>query len=198
MRSKIWSASLLRLASRALWGHEAGMKRRIRVSWVSYSATMKTNMPKRKPQARKRIGLRIRSWLSHHPVLYALVGGTGVILFWRGVWLTMDFLMYMVRIAVVDAHGDLIVAHWPWWDGPLSIVLGSLILLVVSAFVSSLIGNEIIISGLHAEKHVSEKEGRAIRAEALEIQAIQRTLIEVTKKLDQLEHDLGKDTIEHR
>lgn len=35
----------------------------------------------------------IRKWLSHHPLLYAFIGGTGVVLFWRGIWHTMDFIM---------------------------------------------------------------------------------------------------------
>ena len=33
---------------------------------------------------------KIRGRLSHHPIFYALVGGIGVVLFWRGVWHTAD------------------------------------------------------------------------------------------------------------
>ena len=31
------------------------------------------------------IGVKIRHWLSHWPVLYALIGSIGIVLIWRGV-----------------------------------------------------------------------------------------------------------------
>ena len=35
---------------------------------------------------------KTRAMLSRMPILYAFVGGIGVVLFWRGVWHTTDFL----------------------------------------------------------------------------------------------------------
>lgn len=94
--------------------------------------------------------LPIKTWLSHHPLVYAFIGGVGVVLFWRGVWHTMDYFMLLAQSSV--AHTSIDLTANLWWDGPLSLVLGSLILLSTSAFVFSLIGNEIIITGLQAEK----------------------------------------------
>jgi len=96
---------------------------------------------------------RVRGKLSHFPFVYALVGGVGVVLFWRGVWHTYDMLFHLIFApqAVFESSG------FPWWDGPVSFALGSSILLATGLFVSSFIGNEIIITGLKGEKKVIEK-----------------------------------------
>ena len=36
---------------------------------------------------------KTRGTLSHYPFLYAFLGGIGVVLFWRGVWHTNDFIL---------------------------------------------------------------------------------------------------------
>src|SRR3989344_2642565 len=36
---------------------------------------------------------RVRQYLSKRPLLYALIAGVGVVLFWRGVWDIADILM---------------------------------------------------------------------------------------------------------
>ena len=35
----------------------------------------------------------VRGFLSHYPIVYAFVGGIGVVIFWRGVWHTADYIM---------------------------------------------------------------------------------------------------------
>jgi hypothetical protein len=71
---------------------------------------------------------KIRKWLSRHPIIYAFIGGAGVVIFWRGVWHTVDFL--------VDAYTSSTVLNQSinggkiWWDGPVSLVLGTVILLL--------------------------------------------------------------------
>ncbi len=110
----------------------------------------------------------IRNWLSRRPILYALFTGTGVILFWRGIWHTADMLVHSYA-----AYAPGIGINWDgmvWWDGPLSIVVGLIILLLCGVFVSSFIGNEIIISGLKREKKFSEK----IESELEKIERIEK------------------------
>lgn len=117
---------------------------------------------------------RIRSWLSHRPILYGLIAGTGVVLFWRGVWHTMDLLMFVLS-SWQSGEAVEFFSHF-WWDGPLSIILGVIVLLLCGAFVSSFIGNEVILSGLRGEKKLSEKTERELKTEAGAIARLQETL----------------------
>lgn len=134
----------------------------------------------------KKTLIKTKAWLSHRPFLYALLGGTGVVLFWRGVWLTTDFLM-LTKFASLS-YGSIEAGGVLWWDGPLSLLLGIVILSSISAFVSSLIGNEMIISGLRAEKSLVDKESRIIKDESVVIEDIRRNLSIIASKLDDLEH----------
>lgn len=76
--------------------------------------------------------------LSHHPIFYAFLTGAGIIIFWRGVWHTAD------RIPILQ-------------DSVVSIVFGAILLLAIGTFITSFIGNEIIISGIKKEKTVVER-----------------------------------------
>ena len=46
---------------------------------------------------------RVRFWFSKRPIFYGLIGGVGVVLFWRGVWHTAD-----------SSQGQLLQQHYPW------------------------------------------------------------------------------------
>jgi hypothetical protein len=113
----------------------------------------------------------IRRNLSRYPVLYAFIVGTGIVLFWRGVWHTADD-MGLVSIA--------------------SLIIGTVVLLLVGGFVSEFIGNKLIISGLVGEKKLTEKEGGEIETEETQIRNLQNTLNRVEKKLDVLEEEVEK------
>src|SRR3989344_1324738 len=89
----------------------------------------------------------VRHFLSKRPLLYALVAGVGVVLFWRGVW---------------DLAG-LIIGPW------ISLLLSVVIMLITGTFVSFFIGDQIIISGMRAEKSVDDKNEDEIRKEEGEI-----------------------------
>lgn len=80
---------------------------------------------------------KVRSRLSHYPILYALVGAVGIVLVWKGVWESAE--------------------HFPILYGPASILLGTAILLVTGLMVSFFIGDTIIISGFKKEKKLVEK-----------------------------------------
>ena len=95
----------------------------------------------------------IRGALSHFPIWYALVGGTGLVIFWRGIWHSMDYLVYVAH-SVHTMQPDSLSSELIWWDGPLSLLIGIVILLSTGLFVSSFIGGEIIISGIKGEKKI--------------------------------------------
>ncbi|MCC7160462.1 hypothetical protein IT399_01950 [Candidatus Nomurabacteria bacterium] len=114
---------------------------------------------------------KIRGKLSHYPILYAIIGGIGVVLFWRGVWHTAD-----------DMNLGSIM----------SLVLGTVILLLIGVFVSAFIGNRLIISGLVGEKKLEEKEEAEIESEETQIKNIQNSLNRVEKKLETLEEEIEK------
>src|SRR3989338_7814156 len=69
----------------------------------------------------------IRARLSRMPILYTFIGGVAIVLFWRGVWITAD--------------------EFPILTGPVSILIGFLVLLLTGFFVSFFVGDVIILSG---------------------------------------------------
>ncbi len=88
---------------------------------------------------------KIRAGLSRHAFIYTFVGGTGIVLFWRGVWHTADILERKGGVwGVMFSSGG-------------SLLLGVCILLATGLFVSMFIGDSIIISGINKEKKKIEK-----------------------------------------
>ena len=119
---------------------------------------------------------KIKRKLSRYPVIYAFIVGTGIVLFWRGIWHTADDI-------------DL--------GSITSLIAGTVILILVGGFVSEFIGNKIIISGLVGEKKLTEKEGGEIKEEKSEIETeetqlrnLQNTLNRVEKKMTELETEI--------
>ncbi len=113
----------------------------------------------------------LRGKLSHHPVLYAILGGVGVVLFWRGVWHAAD----EINISSV-----------------VSLIIGFVLLVVTGVFVSEFIGNKLIISGLIGEKQLTAKESGEIETEETQIHNLQNTLTRLEKKLDHVDSDIHK------
>lgn len=111
---------------------------------------------------------KIRGHLSHYPIVYALLGGIGVVLFWRGVWHIADD--FNVPSAV-------------------SLIFGILLLLITGVFVSAFIGNKLIISGLNGEKKLEEKEQTEIETEEQQIRKLQSTLTRLEKKIDDINQE---------
>lgn len=110
-----------------------------------------------------------RAKLSRAPIVYAFLGGVGVVLFWRGVW----------HIADAANVGALV-----------SLVLGTALLLITGVFVSAFIGNRLIISGLSGEKKLAEKTEDEIETEEAQIKNLQHTLERVEEKITELESDI--------
>ncbi len=133
---------------------------------------------------------KIRGKLSHYPILYALIGGVGIVIFWRGVWHTADFFTEVIFSYQLDGSVDL--GSLPWWDGPLSLLIGSVLLLSTGLFVFDFIGTESIISGLKGEKKLAEKTEEEIKVETGAIKEIKEEVKEISRRLDNLAEDLDK------
>jgi hypothetical protein len=103
---------------------------------------------------------KTRIALSHQPIIYALVGGIGIVLFWKGVWET--------------------AALFPFLNDVGSIVLGLFILLMSGLLVSFFIGDEIILSGVNREKKLAEKTEMEVRTE----EHIDRRILERLSKIE--------------
>ena len=108
---------------------------------------------------------KIRHRLSRHPVLYAFIGGVGVVLFWRGVWDLAD---------VMDIS--------PLWSLAISMVL----MLLSGTFVSFFIGEQIILSGLRQEKRLDEKTEEEIEQEEVKLTHIDSEIEDMKKEIDEL------------
>jgi hypothetical protein len=114
---------------------------------------------------------KVRGRLSHYPIFYGIVGGVGIVLFWRGVWHTADDLNV----------GSLV-----------SLIIGAVILLITGVFVSAFVGNRLIISGLFGGKKIAEQTQEEIEAEEAQIKNLQRILDKVEKEVAHLEEDMHK------
>lgn len=128
---------------------------------------------------------KTRAKLSRMPILYAFLGGIGVVLFWRGVWHTTDFLTAYVL-------GETEMTLFSLIDGPLSFVVGTVILLVTGVYVSAFIGNRLIITGLSGEKKLAEKTEDEIKSEEDEIRSIKKTLNRVENEIGKIEEEITK------
>jgi len=114
---------------------------------------------------------KIRGKLSRYPILYAIFGGIGVVLFWRGVWHIADELN-LGSIA--------------------SVIIGSVVLLMTGVFVSEFIGSKIIMSGMAGEEKLTEKAKEEIETEEAQLENLQSTLNRVEKKLSELGEEIEK------
>ncbi|MDO8611069.1 MAG: hypothetical protein Q7R95_11135 [bacterium] len=132
---------------------------------------------------------KVRIKLSHYPIIYAFIGGTGAVIFRRGIWHTADYLMEFF-FATGDIVSSTSAIELPWWDGPLSILVGAILLLSTGLFVSNFIGNEIIISGLKKEKKIIEKTEEEVESEIKEDNEIRREIHEIDSRLKRIENKL--------
>jgi hypothetical protein len=133
---------------------------------------------------------KIRGKLSHYPIFYAFIGGVGVVTFWRGVWHTTDFISEVIFSYQQNSTID--IGSLPWWDGPLSILVGSILLLSTGLFVFDFIGTQSIITGLKGEKRLEEKTEEEVRMETNIIGEIKEEVEEISSRLNNIEKDLEK------
>src|SRR3989338_3012423 len=107
----------------------------------------------------------VRASLSRVPIIYGIIGGVAIVMFWRGVWHSADLLEN---------------AEAPWsflFNAPVSTILSAIVLLLTGLFVSFFIGDRIILSGLMHEKKIEEKTESEVRAEGA-------LIVEMYKKVE--------------
>jgi hypothetical protein len=118
----------------------------------------------------------IRARLARHPFIYTFIGGSGVVLFWRGVWHTADVLQS------TSILGGFLFS-------PLgSLVMGIVVLLSTGLFVSVFIGDSIIMSGIRHDKKIIERTIEDIETEKTDVEKLLIIVVEMKKELELLEH----------
>ena len=95
----------------------------------------------------------VRGHLSHYPIIYTIIGGIAIVLFWRGVWHTADLL---------EGQGG--------WIGfifspVVNLILVVVVLLMTGLFVSYFIGDTILMSGLRGQKKAADKTEHEVKEE---------------------------------
>ncbi len=95
---------------------------------------------------------KVRSRLSRHPVVYGVVSGIGIVMFYRGVWLVLD--------------------GYPVMTGWVTLIIACIILLLSGVFVSQFVSNSIILSGIKREKKMVEKVEGEIKSDSEHIHDI--------------------------
>ncbi len=119
---------------------------------------------------------KVRALLSTKPIIYSSIAAVGIVLLWRGIWLTADSLSI---------------------NGLWSIFIGVVILLMIGVFVSAFIGNRILLTGLRNEKKLAEKTKEEIE---IDLKSEGRTLKDINLMLKNIEHEmesLGCDSSDH-
>lgn len=134
---------------------------------------------------------KVRHKLSRKPILYAFIGGTGVIIFWRGIWHLNDFII--AEITRTSSHASSIdLGSLPWWDSVSSIVAGGAMLLITGILVPSFVGNEVIISGLRKEKKIAERTEEEVETELEKIKEVEKEMHIISEKLSQISKQIDK------
>lgn len=113
-----------------------------------------------------------RFFFSKHSLLYALIAGFAIVLFWRGVWHFADLFEFLTPL--------------------MSILISVAVMLATGTFVSFFVGDQIIRSGLKEENRIDQKTERDIRKEDADIQKTRKQIAEVKKIVTGIETKLKK------
>jgi len=130
---------------------------------------------------------RIRRRLSRYPLAYAFLGGVGVVLFWRGVWYSTDFIAF----AFSAGNGGAPVFDWKLGaDSIISLIVGILLLLSTGLFVNELLGKEIIESEVEKEEQFAEKTKKEIGKEETDIERMEKEIHHIIKKVEEIDGEI--------
>ena len=133
---------------------------------------------------------KIRGWFSRRPILYAFLGGVGVVLFWRGVWHTADWISSKMLEWQLDSCGANTVNCAVFPDGPLSLLIGTILLLITGLFVSVFIGDQVIISGLRGEKKLTEKTEKEVEDGETMLTKVHQEIHGIQRRLSTIEREV--------
>ncbi len=123
---------------------------------------------------------RTREHLSRVPIVYAVIGGVAIVLFWRGVRGLADSLEFPG-------------GFWAFIFNPfVSLILSIILLLGTGLFVSFFIGDRIILSGLKLEKKVEEKTESEVREEEAMLQTLHSKIDRLSKAFEELKATIKK------
>lgn len=116
----------------------------------------------------------VRGFLSEFPVIYSLIGGIFIVVFWRGVWEVFD------SFVIFDG----------FYGGLVSLIFSVVVLMATGLFVSFFIGDTILMSGIKHEKKIAEKTRDELRRDAervevviSKIENIEKSILEIKEKL---------------
>ena len=130
---------------------------------------------------------RVRARLSHRSIFYALIGGTMVIIFWRGVWHTADIIM------AGDVWMQGIYGFWGTvFYEPITVIWAGAVLLMTGLFVSSFIGERIVISGLKKEKKVTDRTEEEVEDEESKIRILNGKIDLIIEEIKIIKDELAK------
>lgn len=115
---------------------------------------------------------KLRIVLSRKPILYACIGGIGIVLFWKGVW--------------EAAEQFPVLYGWP------SAALGLLFILPTGLFVSFFIGDNIILSGYKHQKKLVEKTEEEMTKDIDITEAIKMQLNRLEKDIADIKAKLSQ------
>lgn len=121
-----------------------------------------------------RVEDKVRGRLSRYPIWYAVIAGVFVVLFWRGVWHTGDWL---------QARGGLLGFIF---SGPISLVLSIACLLIIGVFVSAFVGDMLVLSGIKKEKKLVDKTEDEIRKEEGQIEQVEQVIDDLYEEVDEV------------
>lgn len=114
---------------------------------------------------------KAREKLARLPIVYGIIGGVAIVIFWRGIWHLADMFEQSGTVWSV------------FFTAPVSVALSAFVLLLTGLFVSFFIGDRIILSGLTHEKKIEEKTESEVRAEGA-------LLVDIYKKLERIEKEI--------
>ncbi len=114
----------------------------------------------------------VRGALSRAPLVYALIGGVAVVLFWRSVWMIADEIPFLS-------------------DPYVSLIVSAIILLSTGLFVSFFIGDSILLSGIKGEKKIVEKTEEEIKKEGAVLTNIQNEMKKEEAILAEIQRELA-------
>lgn len=122
---------------------------------------------------------RVRGHLSNYPIIYTIIGGVAIVLFWRGVWHTADIL---------QSQGGFL--GFLFYE-PVNMIIVSGILLATGLFVSYFIGDTVLMSGLKHQKKITDREEKEIKEEEITLNKIESEIKEMKEEMDEI-----KDAVE--